>query len=183
MFKFNLNHLKINFNFMENDDLQRTLVLLKPDAVQRGLIGRIIQRFEDVGIKIVGMKMVLVDERLANEHYNDLGVRRGEDVKKRVVDMLTKLGPVVALALEGIDVIEEVRMMIGSTEPKAAQPGTIRGDFSHISYDYANKKGIGVKNVIHSSDTLESAQRELMLWFSFDELYKYKTVNDIHILE
>jgi len=164
-------------------DLQRTLVLLKPDAVQRGLIGRIIQRFEDVGLKIVGMKMVWVDERLANEHYNDLGIRRGDDVKKKVVDMLTKLGPVVAIALEGIDVVEEVRMMVGSTEPKAAQPGTIRGDFAHISYDYANKKGIGIKNVIHASGTPEEANREVMLWFNFDELYDYKTVNDIHILE
>ncbi|MEZ7821383.1 MAG: nucleoside-diphosphate kinase [Patescibacteria group bacterium] len=164
-------------------DLQRTLVLLKPDAVQRCLVGRILQRFEDVGLKIVGMKMVWVDERLANEHYNDLGVRRGEDVKKKVVDMLTKLGPVVAVALEGIDAVEEVRMMVGSTEPKAAQPGTIRGDFAHISYDYANKKGIGIKNVIHASGTIEEANREVMLWFNFDELYDYKTVNDIHILQ
>lgn len=166
-----------------NKDLERTLVLLKVDAVQRGLMGRIIQRFEDVGLKIVGMKMVWVDERLASEHYNDLGIRRGEETKKRVVEMLTKSGPVVAMAIEGIEAVAEVRMMVGSTEPKAAQPGTIRGDFAHVSYTYADKHNIGVKNLIHASGTPEEAEREVMLWFNFDELYTYKSVNDAHILE
>jgi len=163
-------------------DLERTLVLLKVDAVQRGLMGRIIQRFEDVGLKIVGMKMVWVDERLASEHYNDLGIRRGEETKKRVVSMLTQ-GPVVAMAIEGIEAVAEVRMMVGSTEPKAAQPGTIRGDFAHVSYGYADGHNIGIKNLIHASGTPEEAEREVMLWFNFDELYKYKSVHDAHILE
>jgi nucleoside-diphosphate kinase len=167
----------------ENKDLERTLVLLKADAVQRGLIGRIIQRFEDVGLKVVGMKMVWVDERLASEHYNDLGIRRGEETKKRVVDMLTKLGPVVALALEGIEAVEEVRMMVGTTEPKSAVPGTIRGDFAHVSYKYADGHDIGIKNLIHASGTSEEAKREVMLWFNFDELYSYKSVHDVHILQ
>ncbi len=165
------------------EGLERTLVLLKPDAVQRGLMGRIIQRFEDVGLKIVGMKMVWVDERLANEHYKDLAASAGEDVKKKVVEMLTKLGPVVAMVIEGISAVEEVRMMVGSTEPKSAQPGTIRGDFSHLSYKYASANGMCIKNLIHASSSVEDANREIMLWFSFDEIYDYKTLNDLSILE
>lgn len=167
----------------EGNNLQRTLVLLKPDAIQRGLIGRIVSRFEDVGLKIIGMKMVWVDERLASEHYNDLGIRRGENVKKQVVEMLTKVGPVVAMAIEGIDSVEEVRMLVGSTEPKSALPGTIRGDFAHVSYKYADQKGIGIKNLIHASGTPEEADREVLLWFNIDELYSYKSVHDAHILE
>ncbi|MCF7795560.1 nucleoside-diphosphate kinase, partial [Patescibacteria group bacterium] len=78
---------------------------------------------------------------------------------------------------------EEVRMMVGSTEPKSATPGTIRGDFAHVSYNYSNKKDIGVKNLIHASDSKENADKEIYLWFSMNEIYSYKTVNDVHILE
>ncbi len=166
-----------------NPDLQRTLVLLKPDAVQRGLMGRIISRFEDVGIKIVGAKMILASEELASAHYGDLDVRRGAAVKKQVVDMITKIGPVMALVLEGIEVVEQVRMMVGSTEPKSALPGTIRGDFAHISFKYADKKGIGIKNLIHASGNLEEAIIEVSLWFREDELHSYRSVHDTHILE
>jgi len=167
----------------QNELIERTLVLLKPDAVQRGLVGKIIERFENAGLKIVGMKMLWADEQLADRHYGDLGERRGEDIKKQMVAFISHVGPVVAMVIEGIEAIDEVRMMVGSTEPKSATPGTIRGDFAHVSYNYSNKKNIGVKNLIHASDSRENAEREIYLWFSINEIYSYKTVNDVHILE
>lgn len=166
-----------------NEDLQRTLVLLKPDAVQRGLMGRIISRFEDVGLKIVAAKMVVATEELASAHYGDLDVRRGAAVKKQVVEMITKTGPVMALVLEGIESVEQVRMMVGPTEPKSALPGTIRGDFAHISFKYADKKGIGIKNLIHASGNAEEAVIEIGLWFKDEEINAYRSVHDTHILE
>ncbi|MEK6820858.1 MAG: nucleoside-diphosphate kinase, partial [archaeon] len=113
--------------------MERSLILLKPDAVQRQLVGRILQRFEDVGLKIVAMKMVQSTRENSTTHYADVGVRRGQKVLDQNVNFLAE-GPVLAMVLEGIHSIELVRKMIGSTEPKAAQPGTIRGDFSHQSY-------------------------------------------------
>lgn len=167
----------------QNELIERTLVLLKPDAVQRGLVGRIVQRFEDAGLKIVGLKMIWADEKLADRHYGDLGERKGENIKKQMVDFISRTGPVVAMVIEGIEAVDEVRMMVGSTEPKSAIPGTIRGDFAHVSYNYSNKKNIGVKNLIHASDSKESADKEIYLWFSINEIYSYKTVYDVHILE
>jgi len=166
-----------------NELIERTIVLLKPDAVQRGLVGRILERFENAGLKIVAMKMLWADEQLADRHYGDLGERKGENIKKQMVDFISHVGPVVAMVIEGIEAIDEVRMMVGSTEPKSATPGTIRGDFAHVSYNYSNKKNIGVKNLIHASDSKENADKEIYLWFSINEIYSYKTVNDIHILE
>ncbi len=163
--------------------IERTLILLKPDAVQRGLMGRVIQRFEDVGLKVVGMKMVWVDESHAKKHYTeDIAVRRGEKVRKLMVDLLSS-GPVVALCLEGINAIENVRKMVGATEPKSALPGTIRGDFAHISYAYADAKSLGVKNLIHASSSIEDATNEISLWFAPEDLHSYRTVHDVHILE
>ena len=164
-------------------DLERTLVLLKPDAVQRGLMGRIIQRFEDVGLKIVATKMIWPDRELADKHYADLGERKGQAVKDRVVNMLTQIGPVMALVIEGIEAIDEVRMLVGTTEPKSALPGTIRGDFAHVSYKYADGKDIGIKNLIHASGNHEDAVREVALWFKDSEIYSYKSVHDVHVLE
>ena len=159
--------------------IERTLVLLKPDAVQRCLSGRIIQRFEDVGLKIIGMKMVWVDEAFAKKHYE-------EHIKKPFypgLEALITLGPVIAIVLEGIHAVETVRKMVGPTEPKSAPPGTIRGDFAHVSYGYADKKGIGIKNLIHASDIVENAKKEIRLWFTDKELHSYKTVHDAHIVE
>jgi len=166
-----------------NEDLQRTLVLLKPDAVQRGLMGRIISRFEDVGLKIIAAKMVVATEELASAHYGDLDVRRGAHVKKAMVEMLTKIGPVMSLVLEGIESVDQVRMMVGPTEPKSALPGTIRGDFAHSSFKYADKKGVGIKNLIHASGSAEEAPVEIALWFREEELHSYRSVHDTHILE
>jgi nucleoside-diphosphate kinase len=162
--------------------IERSLVLLKPDAVQRGLTGRIISRFEDAGLKIIGMKMVWMDKDLSWKHYEEIGKvasRRGEPVLKRMVTFMTS-GPVVAMCLEGIGAIEIIRKMVGATEPKAAAPGTIRGDFSHVSYAYADSKGLGIKNLIHASGDANDAKLELSLWFKPEELQNYKTVHETH---
>ncbi len=159
--------------------MERTLVLLKPDAVQRALSGRIIQRFEDVGLKIIGMKMVQASREHAATHYADVGVRRGQKILEQNVNFLQE-GPVIALVLEGIQAIELVRKMVGSTESKAAQPGTIRGDFSHQSYAYADANNQVIKNLIHASSSNEDAQKEIALWFSKNELHDYKSVHERH---
>jgi len=157
--------------------MQRTLVLLKPDAVQRGLIGRIIQRFEDAGLKIVASKMVWASKEQADRHYFDLGSRRGEHVKKKMIDFITK-GPVFALVLEGVEAVEVVRKIVGGTEPKTALPGTIRGDFAHQSFIYADNKNKGLPNLIHASGSLEEAKQEIKLWFKDSEIHSYKTVHE-----
>lgn len=159
--------------------IQRTLVLFKPDAVQRCIVGEIISRFEKVGLKIVGMKMVIVDANFARKHY-------AEHVEKPFypgLEAMITMGPIIAMAIEGVEAVALVRKMVGSTEPKASQPGTIRGDFAHVSYGYADMKGIGIKNLIHASDTAANAKKELALWFAKDEMYSYKTVHDMHTLE
>ncbi len=161
--------------------IEKTLVMLKPDAIERGLIGKIISRFEDVGLKIVGMKMVWVDKDFASRHYTeDIAKRRGEKVRKMMVDMISS-GPVVALAIEGIEAITVVRKMVGETEPKSAAPGTIRGDFTHVSYQYCDSREIGVKNIIHASSSESDAKMELDLWFADSEMFNYETVHEKHI--
>lgn len=159
--------------------IQRTLVLLKPDAVQRGHMGEIISRFERIGLKMVGMKMVWVDKEFAKRHY-------AEHVEKPFypgLESLITLGPVLAMVIEGVEAIETVRKVVGGTEPKSAAPGTIRGDFAHVSYGYADTQGIGIKNLIHASANKEDAKKEITLWFTEQELHSYRTVHDVHLLE
>jgi len=145
-------------------------------------MGRIISRFEDVGMKIIGAKMVWMDQDLGKKHYFDVAERRGEKVLKVLLAFMTG-GPVLALCIEGVNAVENVRKMVGSTEPKAALPGTIRGDFAHVSYAYADNKNIGIKNLIHASGSVDDARKELALWFKENELHSYKTVHEVHILE
>jgi len=162
--------------------LEKTLVLIKPDGVKRGLMGRILGRFEDAGMKIIAMKMRQSDEAHALRHYNeDLEKRRGKKVRDLMVDFI-KSGPVLAFVVEGVNAIENVRKIVGATEPKAAAPGTIRGDFAHISFDYADKKGKVVENLIHASSDATDAEREVWLWFNEDEICEYKTVHETHTL-
>src|SRR3989338_6635304 len=162
--------------------IERTLVLLKPDAVQRCVSGRVISRFEDAGMKIIGMKMVWVDKKFALKHYTEeLAKRAGAHVREMIAEFLTT-GPVIAMVLEGVNAIENTRKLVGSTEPRAAAPGTIRGDFSHMSYGYADVKKVPVKNLVHASSSKQDAAAEIKLWFSPKELHSYKTVHDIHIL-
>ena len=161
--------------------IERTLVLLKPDAVQRALVGEIIARFERAGLKIVGMKMVWVNEQFALKHYTeDLAKRRGEEVRKGMVKFLQE-GPVIALVLEGVEAVEIVRKIVGSTEPKAALPGTIRGDYAHICFSYADQKKMVVHNLIHASADKNDAKYEVPLWFDEKEMHSFKTVHDVHI--
>lgn len=158
--------------------IERTLVLVKPDGVQRGLIGEIMQRFEKVGMKIIGMKMVWADKEFAKQHYK-------AHVDKPFYPMLEAMiteGPVVAMVLEGVHAVEQVRKMVGGTEPKSAAPGTIRGDYAHVSYEHADKKKIAVKNLIHASGTKKESDAEIKLWFKKEEIHSYKTVHEVHTL-
>jgi nucleoside-diphosphate kinase len=158
--------------------IERSVVILKPDAVQRAIIGKIITRFEDAGLKIVGMKMVWIDEKFSKKQYK-------AHLKKSFYKGLEKFmtsGPVIAMVIEGISAVETVRKIVGSTEPKSAAPGTIRGDFAHHSASYADKKGIAVKNLIHASGNRKEADDEIKLWFRKSELHSYNTVHDMHVL-
>lgn len=163
--------------------MERTLVLLKPDAVDRGLVGEILQRFEKVGLKIAGMKMVWPNEDIAKKHYTeDLAVRRGENIRNMMIDMLVS-GPVVALCLEGIEAVEQVRKMVGATEPKSALPGTIRGDYAHVSYKHADTKGIGIFNLIHASSSVEEGITETEVWFDESELCDHEATYTKHTIK
>ncbi len=159
--------------------MERTLIVVKPDGVQRSLVGRLLQRFEDVGFKIVGMKMVWIDADFAKKHYFDLGERRGEHVLNNMVKLMTE-GPVVAVVLEGVEAAENVRRIVGATEPKSAAPGTIRGDFAHHSFSYTDEKGQGIRNLIHASGDAKEAKQEIALWFKDDEIHDYKTDQEKH---
>ena len=158
--------------------IQRTLVLIKPDGVERSVAGRIISRFEDVGLKIVGMKMVWIDKEFSKKHY---AAHVGKKFYQGLEEFITS-GPLIAMVLEGIEAVELVRKMVGPTEPKSAPPGTIRGDFAHHSHKYADARGIAIKNLIHASGTADEAKLEVPLWFSKSELHSYKTVHDVHVL-
>ena len=154
--------------------MERTLVSLKVDAVDRGLIGEIIQRFERAGFKLAGLKLVWPKKEHAEKHYTeDLAKRRGQHIRDLMVEMLTS-GPIVAMAIEGVEAVELVRKMVGATEPKAAAPGTIRGDYSHVSFKHADEKKIGVNNLVHASSSLEDAKQEIAVWFTEAELHEHR---------
>jgi len=160
--------------------IERTLILFKPDAVQRGVIGEILSRFERVGLKIVGTKMIAPDRDHFYKHYEEIGqviTRRGEKVFNNTLDTMN-VGPVIAMVLEGVEAVELVRKLVGTTEPKSSAPGTIRGDFSHMSYGYGDAKDKGIPNLIHASGDLSDAKQEIPHWFSDDELYDYSVLSE-----
>lgn len=165
---------------METVQRERTLVLVKPDGVERGLVGEALKRFENRGLKIVALKMTKPPRKLAENHYFDVEERYGKEIQEGLVGYLIE-GPVVAIALEGVEAIKVVRAMCGATYPNEAIPGTIRGDYSHISKDYANTNLLTVRNIVHSSANPEEAQRELDLWFNKDEYIEYKRVDEVHL--
>lgn len=157
--------------------IEQTLVLVKPDGVARGLTGEILKRFEQRGLKIVGLKMVIVDPDFSKKHY-------ASHIDKefyKVLEGYILSGPVVAMIIEGVSAVENVRKICGTTEGKSALPGTIRGDFSHVSFNYADSKKMAVKNIIHSSGTVEEAEKEISLWFGLDEIHSYKRADDYHV--
>lgn len=160
--------------------MERTLIILKPDAVKRGLVGEITSRFEKAGLKIVGAKMLSPDYEQFFHHYEGISKmvsRRGKDAFDVTLELMQE-GPVIAFVLEGISSVVLVRKMVGDTEPQKALPGTIRGDYAHMGFDYANKQGIGVPNVIHASGNIEEAEQEIAHWFSESELFVYNTVHE-----
>ncbi len=149
--------------------MERTYVMVKPDGVQRNLIGEIISRFEKKGFKIVGLKMLQMDRAMAEKHYTE---HIGKPFFEGLASYITS-GPVVAMVLEGKDVVATTRAMNGATNPANAGPGTIRGD-------YAIEVG---RNVIHASDSVDSANREIAIYFNESELCEYKKMLDEWIYE
>jgi nucleoside-diphosphate kinase len=157
--------------------MERTLIIFKPDAVMRGIVGEILARFERAGLKIVGMKMVAPDEAHFRKHYEDISKmvsRWGEDIFKVTLHQMTE-APVIAVVLEGVEAVSHVRKMNGTTDPKDSAPGTIRGDYTHITRAYSNPRGSTLPNILHASGNADEAEQEIKLWFRANELYEYKT--------
>ncbi|MGC9079275.1 MAG: nucleoside-diphosphate kinase [Nanopusillaceae archaeon] len=182
--------------------VQRTLVVIKPDSVKRSIIGEIISRFERAGLKIVGLKMIKMSKEQAEKFYHaddlwlvsvgnktlsrylELGLNPkeefgtddpleiGKTIRKWLIDFITS-DPVVCIVLEGVNAVEVVRKLVGPTEPLKAPPGTIRGDFAHMSIAYANWNKIVLRNVVHASETEKDAEREINILFKPEEIYNY----------
>ena len=139
--------------------MERTLILIKPDAIQRGLIGQIITRFEQMGLKVAGMKFTRLSDELLNEHYSHLADKPFFAGTRRFMQQT----PVVAICVEGLDAVETVRALCGVTKARAAAPGTIRGDL-----------GMSIQaNLVHASDSLETAKKEVTRFFQDSEVFDY----------
>ena len=149
--------------------MERTLIIVKPDGVQRGLIGEILSRFERRGFRLCALKMVQVERSLAEEHY---AVHKGKFFYNDLVSYISS-SPVVVAVLEGPDVIKATRLMVGATKPAEAAPGTIRGDLAVA----------GLRNLIHASDGPETAEQEIKLWFGEDGVLDYQRDIEKWILE
>ncbi len=185
--------------------IERTLVILKPDVSARGFIGEIISRFEKVGLKIVGMKMLMAPEEVTEKHYakddewlmavgkkliknQDLDpdedpMEHGKMIQRSLVkDLMTY--PIIALVLEGHNTVKLVRKMVGAQSPQDSEPGTIRGDYSQDTYRLANALNRPVINLIHASDSRETAEKEIQLWFDEDEIVEWEHPHEkIHFRE
>lgn len=182
--------------------IERTLAIIKPDGVQRGLVGNIIHRFERTGLKIIAMKMVWADKKLVGEHYTDdtaylesVGQKalfaardRGIELKETALEIGQRVrasnmryistGPVVAFVLEGNTAVQSVRNVIGGTNPLTADIGTIRGDLTIDDFTQADAEQRSVRNLMHASGDMAEAEREIPLWFTNKELHDYQTVMD-----
>jgi len=182
---------------------ERTLVIIKPDAIQRTLVGEIIQRYERIGLKIVGMKLVRPTKGLVEKHYtNDPDwirktgakfiahatehglkikhpdpVKMGEHILERLSKYMTS-GPVIAIVLQGLHAVPIVRKITGGTEPLRSDVGTIRGDFVLDSYEFSDIQDRSIRNLVHASGSVEEANKEIDLWFEKDELTDYLLVQD-----
>lgn len=181
---------------------ERSLVILKPDSVQRSLIGDIINRFERVGLKISAMKMIFATEEQLFDHYNkddEWFQRKGEGVIKDMEsnnlpiekeaieygrDIIRNTArymmeaPVIVLVMEGNQAVTVVSKLVGSTEPSTSDVGTIRGDYTLDSYSHAALENRGVRNLVHQSESPEEAEREIKIWFTEDEIMKYVTAQE-----
>ena len=183
--------------FMKNE---KTLVIIKPDGVQRSLIGEIIKRYERTGLKLIGLKMIIPTEEQATKHYYDVGGDEWiEEVGRKAAKAYEKKGekspyktysengwavlkanakylssgPVVAMVLQGSSAVELVRKITGATAPLLADIGTIRGDFTLDSFALADTDQRSIRNLIHASGTIEEAEKELKIWFKDEEILKY----------
>lgn len=181
---------------------EKTLVLLKPDAVQRALVGEILSRFEKVGLKIIALRMAYPNEKLASDHYaadeswlkmvgqkqresnekkglktNESDIEIGNKVRSYLISYLT-MSPIIAVVLEGHNAIFQVRKMVGPTNPGDAPPGTIRGDYTIDTYSLGDSSKRPIQNLIHASGTKEEAAREIAIWFTESEIHTWKRVDE-----
>jgi nucleoside-diphosphate kinase len=188
---------------MSHPKQERTLVMIKPDGIQRTLIGEIIQRYERIGLKLVGVKMMIPTEDLVEKHYTvnpewrritgekriKAAREKGEtppsedplEVTRIVLEKLKKYltsGPVLALVWQGAHAVEIVRKITGGTEPRSSDVGTIRGDFVLDSYLMADQDGRSVRNLVHASGDVSDAEKEIKLWFAEEELLDYRLVSE-----
>ncbi|MEO9179998.1 MAG: nucleoside-diphosphate kinase [Candidatus Saccharimonadales bacterium] len=162
--------------------MERTLIILKPDAVKRALVGEVISRFERAGLKIVGTKMLEPTYEQYYHHYENISKmisRRGQKAFDMTLEFMEE-GPVIICVLEGIEAVSLVRKMVGDTEPQKAAPGTIRGDYAHMGFEHSNRESIGVPNIVHASGDVTEAKQEIAHWFSQTELYDYETVHSLY---
>ncbi len=182
--------------------MERTLVLVKPDGVYRSLIGKVIEVFEDAGLKIVALKMLKPSKEMVEKHYaadeewlksvgskniaaykekgievKESDIEIGKKVRQQLLDYLTGK-PVVAMVVEGNNAVFVVRKLIGSTEPRTAEGGTIRGKYTSDSYDLADANGRAVKNIVHASGKPDEAKREISIWFDDAEIVNYKRADE-----
>lgn len=187
---------------MKHPHQERTFVILKPDTVQRSLIGEVIKRFERTGLKCTAMKMFMADEARLLKHYNkddawflkkgtriieDLqsqgrpvekeALEYGKDIIRTIVHYM-EAAPVVAMVWEGNEAVAVVTKLVGTTEPKTSDVGTIRGDFTVDSYSHSSYENRAVRNLIHCSESPEEAEREIALWFTESDIMKYITAQE-----
>lgn len=155
--------------------IEHTLVIIKPDGVKRGIGFEVLSRLEKAGLKVVALKMVTSTLEQAKYHYTyeDIAVRHGEEIRNQLLKYISE-SPIIVTVFEGVEAIEIVRKLCGSTEPRKAPPGTIRGDYCHHSYALCEKTKVAVKNVVHASANKEDAKREIKVWFTPEEIYQYK---------
>ena len=158
--------------------IERTFVFVKPDGVERGVVGKILTRFEDAGLKLVAMKQIWIDKDFSKKHYAE---HKDKPFYLPLEEYVVS-GPIIAMVLEGVQSVELVRKMVGPTEPSSAPPGTIRGDFAHTTFSYSDTKGIAIKNLIHASATSEESKQEIVLWFTPEEIHSYNRTDERHIL-
>lgn len=180
---------------------EQTLVIIKPDGVQRGLIGEVIKRYETCGLKLVGLKMVIPTRELALKHYSidpDWALKSGtktfesykakglplpdndpvefaEGIRRKLMDFMSS-GPVVSMVWQGMGAVAIVRKITGSTEPLTSAPGTIRGDYTIDSYTAADTDARAVRNIIHSSGSVDEAEKEIKIWFDKKEILNYRLI-------
>ncbi|MEO6109422.1 MAG: nucleoside-diphosphate kinase [Candidatus Saccharimonadales bacterium] len=161
-------------------EIEQTLIILKPDTIQRGLVGEILSRFERAGLKIVAMKMVKPSEQRFHDHYEGIGKlisRWGEDIYSVTMSHMTTT-PVIVFVLEGVEVVSYVRKLVGTTDPQDSPAGTIRGDYTHVTRAYTNPVGRTLPNILHASGDAEEAVQEIALWFDKDEIHsEYENVH------